>query len=114
MKTKTLVFRKGGRLRSNISFTDAGESIDIVSKCVYLWIVFTTGGSFSEAQSTLAGQSFKTIFKLNKYLYWFTDITVKHTLDLFDKLILPVFNYGSKVGGFNPDCAVERIHLQFC
>ena len=43
----------------------------------YLGIVFTAwgrgsgegGGSFSEAQNTLAGQAQKTIFKLNKYLY---------------------------------------------
>ena len=28
-------FRKGGRLRNNISFTYAGESIDIVIKFVY-------------------------------------------------------------------------------
>jgi len=38
-------------------FTYAGASIDIVGKFVYLGIIFTAGGSFSEAQSTLAGQS---------------------------------------------------------
>jgi len=65
MKTKVMVCRKGGRLRNNISFTYAGESIDIVSKFVYLGIVFTKGGSFSEAESTLAGQSLKANFKLN-------------------------------------------------
>jgi len=54
-------FRKGGRLRNNISFTYAGESIAIVSKFVYRGTVFTTEGSFSEAQETLAGQLLKAI-----------------------------------------------------
>jgi len=57
----------------------------------------------------LAGQSLKAIFKLNNFI--FTDITVKHKLDLFDKLVLPVLTYGSEVWGFNHGCAVERIHL---
>jgi len=114
MKTKVMFFRKGRRLRNNISFTYVGASIDIVSKFVYLGIVFTTGGSFSDAQSALAGQSFKVFFKLNKYMYRFTDITVKHKLDLFDKLVLPVLNYGSEVRGFNHGCAVGRVHLQYC
>jgi len=36
------------------------------------------------------------------------------TIDLFDKLVLPVLTYGSEVWGFNHVCAVERIHLQYC
>ena len=63
------------------------EHGDIVKSFKYLGIVFTAGGSFSEAQSTLAGQAQKAVFKLNKYIYKFTFITPKHKLELFDKLI---------------------------
>jgi hypothetical protein len=42
-------------LQSNISFSYNGNPVEIVCKFTYLGIVFTTGGSFSEAQSTLAG-----------------------------------------------------------
>ena len=62
----------------------------------------------------LAGQARKAIFKLNKYLYHFTQITPKHYLDLFDKLIKPILNYGSEVWGFANANVVERVHLQFC
>ena len=65
-------------------------------------MVFTVGGSFSEAQNTLAGQAQKAIFQLNKYLYKFTILSPRHKLDLFDKLILPILNYGSEVWGFSP------------
>ena len=35
-------------------------------------------------------------------------------LALFDKLILPIFTYGSEISGFSKADAIERIHLQFC
>ena len=113
-KTKVMIFRKGGRLPNNISFHYNDIAIEIVSKFNYLGVVFTTGGSFSDAQRTLAGQSLKAIFKMNKYLYKYTDITVKHRLDLFDKLISPILNYGSEVWGFVKGDAIERIHMQLC
>ena len=64
-KTKVMVFRKGGRLRDNISFYtvyyDEAE-LEIVNKFVYLRVTFTTGGSFHETQNCLAGKGLKAIF----------------------------------------------------
>ena len=88
-KTKVIIFRKGGLLSRNLTFTYNGFPLEIVSQFKYLGIIFTPGESFSEAQSALAGQVQKAIFKLNKYLYKFTYIPPKHKLDLFDKLISP-------------------------
>ena len=79
-----------------------------------LVLLFTVGGSFSEAKITLAGQAKKANFQLNKYLYKFTFLPPRHKLYLFDKLILPILNYGSEVWGFSKATAVERVHLQFC
>ena len=76
--------------------------------------MFTPGGSFSEAQNTLAGQAQKAIFKLNKYLYKLTYIPPKHKLDLFDKLISPILNYSNVVWGFSQANVIGRVHLQFC
>ena len=61
----------------------------------YLGIVFTSGGSFS-----LARQAQKAILKLYCYLIKFTDVTPKHTLDLFDKLVSPILKYAAEVWGF--------------
>ena len=44
----------------------------------------------------------------------FTDLSVSHMLDLFDKLILPILNYGSEVWGFSKAETIERVDLQFC
>ena len=52
----------------NLEFILNGSALEVVNKFSYLGIVFTTGGSFSEAQSTLSGQAQKSIFKLKRYL----------------------------------------------
>ena len=113
-KTKVLIFRKGGTLQRNLVFMYEDQPIEIVRSFKYLGIVFTTGGSFSEAQTTLAGQAQKAILKLNKYLYKFTYVSPKHKLELFDKLISPILNYSCEVWGFCQANAVERVHMQFC
>ena len=80
----------------------------------YLGIVFTSGGSCKEAQRTLAGQALKASFALNKYLYKFTYLKPSHVLDLFDKLISPILNYGSEVWGFHKAVSIETIHMRYC
>ena len=114
IKTKVLIFRKGGRLPIGLRFTYSGTEIEIVSRFLYLGIVFTSRGSCKEAQRTLAGQALKAIFALNMYLYKFTYLKPSHVLDLFDKLISPILNYGTEVWGFHKAFAIETVHMQFC
>ena len=61
-KTKVMVFRKGGVLPRNLVFYYNGVVLEIVKEFKYLGIVFTSGGSFSEAQNTLARQAQKSNF----------------------------------------------------
>ena len=113
-KTKVLIFRKSGRLRRNTTFTFNGKNIEIVSKFNYLGVTFSTRGSFMDTHNALAGQATKAIYKMKSYLCKYTDLSVSHTLDLFDKLIVPILNYGSQVWGFTHESKLERVHLQFC
>ena len=113
-KTKIMVFRCGGLLRRNLAFLYDGKQIEIVQRFTYLGIVFTIRGSFSVMFETLAGQARKAIFKLNKYLYKFTNVSPKHYIELFDKLIKPVLHYGAEIWGFSNSNMIERVHLQFC
>ena len=66
-KSKVMVFRKGGRLAQNLVFMYGDINLEIVKKFNYLGIVFTPGGSFSEAQTSLSGQDFKAINAMNRY-----------------------------------------------
>jgi len=87
--------------------------VEVVGKFTYFGVVFSTGGSFTEAQKTLSGQALKAMFKMNKHLYKFTSILVSHRIELFDKLILPILNYASEVWVFVHGKVIERMHLQF-
>ena len=109
-----MIFRKGGKLPRNLKFFFNNEEIEIVNKYSYLGVVFTTGGSFSDAQATLSGQAQKAIFKLKRYVAKFENLTVKHTLELFDKLVSPILNYASEIWAFIPAIQIERVHLHFC
>ena len=44
-----MIFQKGGNLQRNLSLTFQGSVLEIVKKCVYLGITFTTGGAFTES-----------------------------------------------------------------
>jgi hypothetical protein len=113
-KTKVVIFRKGGRLSSDLRFIYNNNTLEIVSKFTYLGLVYTPGGSVSEAQQTLAGQACKAVYKLEKCLRPFVGIKPSHKLDMFDKLITPILCYGAEVWGFHQAMAVERVHLSFC
>ena len=112
-KTKVMVFRKAGLLPRNLEFIFDNTVLEIVGKFTYLGVVFTSGGSFIEAQNTLAGQARKALFIVEKYIYKFTTLSTSHMIDLFDKLILPILNYCSEVWGFIPAHTIERVHLQY-
>lgn len=93
-----MIFRKGGQHYLNLVFYHGDTQLKIANKYIYLDIVFTTRGSFSEAQATLSAQ--KAIFPLYRHLYKFVSITPYHDLDLFDRLISRISNYPSEVWGF--------------
>ena len=72
MKTKTIVFKKGGILPRNLHFTFNEERLKIVKYFSYLGAVFSSGGSFNITYVTLAGKAQKAIFKLhyNSYMLY--------------------------------------------
>ena len=113
-KTKIVVFRKGGRISNNVRFIYDNAEIEIVNRFCYLGVVFTSGDSSFETQKTLAGQALKAVYTLNNYIYLFTPLKPSHILELFDKLVAPILNYGSEVWGFYKSTAVDTVHLRFC
>ena len=97
-----------------VPFYYNGSELSIVNSFSYFGVVFTPGGASSSAQQTLAGQAQKAIFRLNSYLYMFTDISPYHRLELFNKLVTPILNYSAEVWGFCKADEIEVVHLQFC
>jgi len=97
-KTKIMIFQKGSRAR-RATFKFKDTVLDIVDRFTYLGIVFTTGGAFNCTFESLSNQAMKAIFALDCNLHRFPCISVKHKLDLFDKLVYPILSYGCEVWG---------------
>ena len=92
-KSKIVVFRKGTRISQERWFY--GETlIPVCSRIPYLGLVFSSNGSYSRTQSTLADQANKAIFQLYKILLRFKSITSSAALGLFDKLCFMAMRSG--------------------
>ena len=113
-KTKVMIFKKGGRNVQNCTFFYNGCELEVVNKFCYLGVTFTCGLSYVQLVNSLADSARKAIFKMNAYLYKFQDISVKHSIDLFDKLVWPIASYGQEVWGINSAIPLETMHMQFC
>jgi hypothetical protein len=109
-----MIFKKGGRIKRGTRFIFDNAELEIVTKFTYLGIIFTCGGSFLETQKALAGQALKALFKLKSYLYKFTNLSITHNLELFDKLVMPILLYGTEISGFNNCDIIEKVHTKFC
>ena len=112
-KTKVMIFKKGGRLPIDTRVIYNGSEIEIVKKFTYLGIVFSCGGSFEHTYEALSGQALKAIFKMKQFLQKFSNIDVRHKIELFDKLIKPILCYGCEVWGMNNANKLENIHTHF-
>ena len=112
-KSKVVVFgKRTSRITQTWKF--GNKELIVTSKLPYLGVTFTSTGSGYQAQLTLSEQANKAIFSLMKKLNHFSNLKPDIMLDLFDKFIAPILNYGSEVWGFHPAPDIERIHTKFC
>ena len=111
-KSYILVFSRG---RANPSpIWKYGEiSIPVVSQVKYLGLIFSSNGSSQQTQLTLSEQASKAVFSLHKKLCRFKCLSISIIIDLFDKFIDPILNYGSEAWGFHPAPNIERVQLRF-
>ena len=112
-KSQIVCFKKGRRSHSE-KWKYGDHELKVVTSLSYLGIRISATGSFHQAQNTLAAQASKAVFSLSKNLNNFPGLKPKHAMELFDKLISPILNYGSEVWGFHDAPEIERVHLKFC
>ena len=78
-----------------------------------LALSFSYTGKWSQTHTTLTDKAKQAMFKLDRKLYLY-DPQPELCCGLFDRLIAPIFMYGSEVWGFHSADAVERVRLNFC
>ena len=112
-KTKFMVFRNGGIVKSNEKVYFYGNKIEQSSYYKYLGLLISSRLSWSPAQRTLSQQAEKAmnyIYKVN-YECNFSYMT---SSNIFDKCVLPIVLYGSEIWGVKAHNVIECVLLKFC
>ena len=73
-KTKIVVFRKGGKLKTNEKWTYNGIPIDILSSFKYLGCSVSVRGSFNVCVEELATSACRALFGLKKCISRYPDM----------------------------------------
>jgi hypothetical protein len=104
LKTKVVIFRNRGHIKSEEKWYLNGESIEICNEFMYLGILLNYNGVFTNTQKMLSNQGEKAVFS------YFNTETL---LSLFDTYVKSIVNYGCEVWGFHKGVDIEALHLSF-
>ena len=112
-KTKVMVFRKRGIIKTTETWIYNGHPIDIVDSFNYLGTVFNYNGSFKSNIEYTIGKALKA---LNMLLFHCKRIPLSpaHLCQLFDSFVGSILNYSCELYGFSKSKEIERVHLKFC
>lgn len=109
-KTKVVIF---GRGKNSNQFTFEGSHLEIVNNFKYLGVKFFKNNSFNLNFNDLYDKAIKAMYscigKCRKH-----NLAIDCKLDMFDKIVQPIFLYGCEVWGFQKTKLIEKLHLKFC
>ena len=110
-KTKVVIFSRG-KVKKQFHFKIGNINIDTDSEYCYLGIVFNFNGKFTKAIDERITPAKKAMFGLNEKavnLLLPPDIHI----DLFEKMISPIFLYGCEVWGYGNVEPMEIFYRKF-
>ena len=87
--------------------------IPVTTQMRYLGLIFSSNGLAHQTQLSLSQQANKAVFGLHKKLCRYKTLSISVVIDLFDKFIVPVLNYGCESWGFHAAPNIERVQLRF-
>ena len=110
-KTKVIIFSRG-KVKRQFNFKIGNIDISTTSEYCYLGIVFNFNGKFGKAINERMTPARKAMFGLNQKavnLLLPSDIHI----DLFEKMIAPIFLYGCEVWGYGNVEPLEIFYRSF-
>lgn len=113
-KTKVIVFRNGGILRSYETWSYQSTPLEVVPFYKYLGILFTPKLIWTRAKDSLAAQARKSVMAISGYQRKFGYFHHQDKFKLFDAMVKPVLCYGAEVWGYEISDRIEAVHTSFC
>ena len=114
-KTKIIKFSKRKSKKfpnDHYDFKLNNEKVEVVDSYVYLGTTISYNGKYKEAIRKQVLQAQRALFaiKRKKEMY---DLPFDITLDLFEKMILPILLYGCEIWGFEDVGLIEIFYRKF-
>lgn len=113
-KTKAMVFRNGGIVKRNESWTYKNNPVELVPYYNYLGLRISSRGTWSVAINTLVNQADKGLFKIKGFIASIDNLDVDIKMYLFDAMVSPILLYGAEVWGQDDCQSYETVHTKYC
>ena len=113
-KTKIIVFRNGGYLRSYENWKYKGNLIRTTSLYKYMVLLFSPMLSWTSAKIKLASQAQKALNSIINYQRKYGYLLHTVTFKIFDATVKPILCYVSQIWGTEHYDVIESVHAEFC
>ena len=113
-KTKIMVFRNGGYLKSIEKWTFGGMHLDAVTYYAYLGMILSSRLCFSKCLENYSCKSLKMVGAIRKVFNTYKRIPSNIAFKIFDLKIKPLLLYGSQIWGCGYYEIIEKVQIQFC
>ena len=113
-KSKTMVFRNGGKLRSYEKWFYNGKWLETCTYFTYLGVDFSCVLSWSRNIKTRAAKGLRALGCTQAMLYRFPNIHNKIVWKVFDTKIKPILHYGAEIWGYTEAIEIERVQNKLC
>ena len=110
-KCKIMIFSRG-KVRVHPQFVIGEEIIEVVSDFLYLGMRLNYNNRMKVAQKDMYDRASRAMFSLLKKCKK-KNLPVDVTIDMFNKMIVPILTYGCEVWGFTNADIVDRLQLKF-
>ena len=114
VKTKIVVFKKGGTLSRHEKWYYDGNLLEVVNCFTYVGLAFTMQLSLNRMCSDLAKKGKRVLVTLLSSLYEYGQMPKHVFFTLFDMKVVPILIYGSEIWGFKKYDILEQIQHYAC
>ena len=113
LKTKIMIFRKGGRLGPNDKWTFGNQLLEVVPAFKYLGCFLTPTGSFSKCIEELTNSTRRALFALKTYFHTNPELLPSTKINLFNSVVSPILFYCNEVWGLAKADPIEKFYCSF-
>ena len=113
-KTKMIVFRNGGYLKSIEKWSYGGVNIDTATYYSYLGMTFSSRLCWTQCLENYSCKALRMVSAMRKLFNTYKNIPIDIAFHIFDVKIKPMVLYASQIWGFGYHECIEKVQIQFC